>query len=314
MGAAVEHPVDRRHPLLVLDPNKCVLCGRCVRICSELVGRGRLRLRQPRLRHRGQARPRRLPARHRVRELRALHRHLPHGRHRREAAPGQARPLEDRRRSSPCVRTAASGAGSPTRSPAPRSCRCRRSEDNGGTVGNHCRKGRFGYGYVQSKDRLRWPLLRVGRELQETTLDEALRYAAHAAQGARAPHQRRGGGGLRLAPPDERGDLPRPEARAGRPAHAQRDLFRHLVNRELQAAGCRRPPPPTPTSATRRPCSSSTRRSTRRASRWTSPASRPSATAPASSTSAPTTTARRASPSCTCDCGPAGRPSRSSAC
>jgi len=38
MGEAVEHPVDRRHPLLVLDPNKCVLCGRCVRICSELVG------------------------------------------------------------------------------------------------------------------------------------------------------------------------------------------------------------------------------------------------------------------------------------
>ena len=58
-------------------------------------GRGRLRLRQPRLRHRGQARPRRLPARHRVRELRALHRHLPDGRHLREAAPGQARPLED---------------------------------------------------------------------------------------------------------------------------------------------------------------------------------------------------------------------------
>src|ERR1019366_510964 len=38
MGKAVEHLVDRRHPLIVLDPNKCVLCGRCVRICSELVG------------------------------------------------------------------------------------------------------------------------------------------------------------------------------------------------------------------------------------------------------------------------------------
>ena len=53
-----------------------------------------------------------------------------------------------------------------------------RAVGNPGSGGNHCKKGRFGYGHVQSKERLRWPLLRVGRELQETSLDEALRYSS----------------------------------------------------------------------------------------------------------------------------------------
>ena len=51
-----------------------------------------------------------------------------------------------------------------------------RPAGDAGTGGNHCKKGRFGYGHVQSAERLRWPLLRVGRELQETSFDEALHY------------------------------------------------------------------------------------------------------------------------------------------
>lgn len=31
-----ELPVDDSHELFIHDPNKCVLCGRCVRVCSEL--------------------------------------------------------------------------------------------------------------------------------------------------------------------------------------------------------------------------------------------------------------------------------------
>ena len=30
-----ELPVDNSHPLLKYDPNKCVLCGRCVQVCRE---------------------------------------------------------------------------------------------------------------------------------------------------------------------------------------------------------------------------------------------------------------------------------------
>jgi len=33
-------PVDRSSPSLVRDPNKCVLCGDCVRVCSEIQGIG----------------------------------------------------------------------------------------------------------------------------------------------------------------------------------------------------------------------------------------------------------------------------------
>ncbi|HVP17810.1 MAG TPA: FAD-dependent oxidoreductase [Spirochaetia bacterium] len=34
------HPVDDSHPLIARDPSKCVLCGRCVRICLEVQGIG----------------------------------------------------------------------------------------------------------------------------------------------------------------------------------------------------------------------------------------------------------------------------------
>mgnify|MGYP001152957138 CR=1 FL=1 len=37
-------PVDDSHPVIVKDPNKCVLCGRCLRACSEIAGRHNLSL------------------------------------------------------------------------------------------------------------------------------------------------------------------------------------------------------------------------------------------------------------------------------
>jgi len=33
-------PTDRSHPTLFFDPNKCLLCGRCVRVCKERTGLG----------------------------------------------------------------------------------------------------------------------------------------------------------------------------------------------------------------------------------------------------------------------------------
>jgi len=46
-GAMEKHPIDESHPYIVRDRNKCVSCGRCVRICVEtgagvlgFVGRG----------------------------------------------------------------------------------------------------------------------------------------------------------------------------------------------------------------------------------------------------------------------------------
>ncbi len=37
-GDFKEHLIDFAHPYIEIDNNKCVLCGRCVRICSEVVG------------------------------------------------------------------------------------------------------------------------------------------------------------------------------------------------------------------------------------------------------------------------------------
>ena len=47
-GQVRKHKVDQRHPYIIYDPNKCVLCARCIRTCARvlpvsaigLVGRG----------------------------------------------------------------------------------------------------------------------------------------------------------------------------------------------------------------------------------------------------------------------------------
>lgn len=37
LGETRKYKVDRRHPFIVMDPNKCINCGRCVRTCSEIL-------------------------------------------------------------------------------------------------------------------------------------------------------------------------------------------------------------------------------------------------------------------------------------
>ncbi|NOZ88164.1 MAG: 2Fe-2S iron-sulfur cluster binding domain-containing protein [Deltaproteobacteria bacterium] len=33
-----DYPIDDSHPLFILDPNLCVLCGKCVFVCNEVEG------------------------------------------------------------------------------------------------------------------------------------------------------------------------------------------------------------------------------------------------------------------------------------
>ncbi len=40
LGETAIHPIDDSHPYIARDPGKCVLCGRCVRICLEVQGIG----------------------------------------------------------------------------------------------------------------------------------------------------------------------------------------------------------------------------------------------------------------------------------
>lgn len=39
-GEFHKYPLDNSHPYIVRDPSKCILCGRCVRICQEVQGIG----------------------------------------------------------------------------------------------------------------------------------------------------------------------------------------------------------------------------------------------------------------------------------
>src|SRR5450759_4098007 len=177
MGEAVEHPVDRRHPLLVLDPNKCVLCGRCVRICSELVGvaaygfvnRGFNTVVKPAL---GDS----------LLDTECVSCGLcigtcPTGAIAEKLPLTKPGPWKTTRVESVCHYCSA-GCRLGYEVSGTTLVQVSRAADDAGTGGNHCRKGRFGYGHVQSAERLHWPLLRVGRELQETNLDEPLRYSA----------------------------------------------------------------------------------------------------------------------------------------
>jgi formate dehydrogenase major subunit len=40
LGDVAMHPMDESHPFISRDPSKCILCGRCVRICLEVQGIG----------------------------------------------------------------------------------------------------------------------------------------------------------------------------------------------------------------------------------------------------------------------------------
>jgi len=42
LGEIQKHPIDESHPYIIRDPAKCILCGRCIRICLEVQGIGAL--------------------------------------------------------------------------------------------------------------------------------------------------------------------------------------------------------------------------------------------------------------------------------
>lgn len=177
LGEATRHQVDRTHPLIELDQNKCILCGRCVRICSEMVGvnaygfvqRGFSTVVKPVL--------------------------------------GGSLLDTDCVSCGLCVGTCPTGAIAarvPLAKPGPwatestvSTCHycsvgCQlayqaygsslvkvgRVEHSSNTLGAHCKKGAFGYEHVEAEDRLTRAWIRPGRELQETTLDDALTYTA----------------------------------------------------------------------------------------------------------------------------------------
>jgi formate dehydrogenase major subunit len=176
LGEARQHQRDVSHPLIELDPNKCILCGRCVRICSDVVG---------------------------VSAYGFVNRGFST-----VVAPALGESLLDTECVSCglCIGTCPTGAiaqNLPLAKPGPWKteshesvchycgvgCRINydafgdtlvkvsRHEANEVTFGNHCRKGRFGFGFVQAPDRLLSARVRNDGQIVETWAADAVQQA-----------------------------------------------------------------------------------------------------------------------------------------
>lgn len=163
---------DVRGPLIELTANRCILCGKCVRICSEHQGRGALGLI-------GRGFPTVVqPAFGEILECDYCGQCVdicPTGALLSKPSKFQARAwfLEEKDTICPycgcgCTLTLGMREGKILRS--------RGKEDNGRSDGNLCGRGRFGFDYIYSNNRLKSPLIRKDGTLVPATWDEALTY------------------------------------------------------------------------------------------------------------------------------------------
>ncbi len=186
-GEVRRHRVDSSHPLINLDPNKCILCGRCVRTCAEIVGlsvfgfvgRGFATVVRPAL-GRPLAESCCIACGACVESCPtgALEARLPHGRQ------GPWKAIQIPSICNFCsvgceliLNVISDGLLWAT---APESIVPGRGE--------LCLKGRFGTGLIQGQERLRTPLVRKDGELVESTWAEAIEAAARVLRGAREKH------------------------------------------------------------------------------------------------------------------------------
>jgi Uncharacterized anaerobic dehydrogenase len=175
LGEAKQVRLDRTHPLIELDANKCILCGRCIRMCSETVGvsafgfvnRGFNTLVRPAL---GES----------LLDTDCVSCGLCIG----TCPTGAITPVLPLAKPGPWVTTVVPsvchfcgvGCEIELQAHGDTFITPSRVERSRTTLGNHCKKGRFGFEYVQAPDRALSAGIRTGRDFQRTTLEDAIQY------------------------------------------------------------------------------------------------------------------------------------------
>lgn len=170
-------PIREDNPFITFEPNKCVLCGRCVRICNEVVNAGTIEISG-----RGfNAVPETAFKRPRTLDncefcgqcvstcpTAALT-------DKRGRGKGRVHELEKVRTTCPYCGT---GCNFDLNVKDDKVVKVSSAMDAPVNHGNLCIKGRYGYDFIHSFERIRTPLIRKGDKLMEATWDEAFEYIA----------------------------------------------------------------------------------------------------------------------------------------
>jgi predicted molibdopterin-dependent oxidoreductase YjgC len=160
-------PIDDSNPFIIRDYNKCVLCGRCSRVCNEVVGQGAINLA-----HRG------INARISTAGMcGSCVQACPTGALAYKKARFQGRPTETEPVVSTCPYCGC-GCQLVLHVKDGKVVYVEGDESQGPNYGTTCLKGRFGFDYISSPDRLRLPLVRQGQDYVETSWNEALELVA----------------------------------------------------------------------------------------------------------------------------------------
>jgi NADH-quinone oxidoreductase chain G len=177
-------PADVRGPLVELISNRCILCGKCVRICAQHQGRGALGIIGRGFSSVVQ------PAFGEILECDYCGQCIdicPTGALISKPYKYKARAwfLEEKINVCPfcsvgCTLSLGIREGKILRSTG--------KEGVGTTDGNLCGRGRFGFDYIYNENRLKTPLIKLGEEFKKVSWEEALAYIASNLQAIKKDH------------------------------------------------------------------------------------------------------------------------------